>query len=47
MWGIPPGARMIDLSRLMRGVPCYFLDPGGPDDTADLVEKITSRRDLH
>jgi len=47
MWGLPVGARMMDLSRLLRGVRCYHLDPGEPDDTADLVERITSRRGLH
>jgi hypothetical protein len=47
MWGMPVGARMMDLSRLLRGVRCYHLDPGEPDDTADAVERITSRRGLH
>jgi hypothetical protein len=44
---MPVGARMMDLSRLLRGVRCYHLDPGEPDDTADLVERIASRRGLH
>ena len=47
MWGIPVGARMMDLSRLLRGVRCYLLDPGQPEDTADLVDQITSGRYLH
>jgi hypothetical protein len=47
MWGMPVGARMMDLSRLLRGVRCYLLDPGQPEDTADLVEQITSGRYLH
>jgi hypothetical protein len=47
MWGLPIGARMMDLSRLLRGVRCYYLDPGEPDETAELVEQITSRRGLH
>ncbi len=47
MWGMPIGARMMDLSRLLRGVRSYFLDPGQPEDTADLVEQITSGRYLH
>ena len=47
MWGVPVGARMMDLSRLLRGVRCYLLDPGQPEDTADLVEQITSGRYLH
>ena len=33
-------------SRLMRGVRCYVLDPGQPEDTADLVEQIASGRYL-
>jgi len=41
MWGMPAGARMVDLSRLLRGVRCYFLDPGQPEATAELVEQIT------
>jgi len=47
MWGVPVGARMMDLSGLLRGVRCYVLAPGQPDDTADLVEQITSGRDVH
>jgi hypothetical protein len=47
MWGVPVGARVMDLSRLLRGVRCYYLDPGEPDETADLVERITSGRGLH
>lgn len=44
MWGRPVGAVMMDLSRLLRGVRCYVLDPGQPEDTADLVEQVTSGR---
>jgi len=47
MWGMPVGARMMDLTRLLRGVKCYLLDPGKPEDTADLVEQIMSGRYLH
>jgi hypothetical protein len=47
MWGVPVGSRMMDLSGLLRGVRSYFLDPGEPEDTADLVEQITSGRYLH
>jgi hypothetical protein len=47
MWGVPVGARMMDLSRLLRGVRCYVLDPGQPEATADLVERITSGRYLN
>jgi hypothetical protein len=41
MWGMPAGARMVDLSRLLQGVGCYFLDPAQPEATAELVEQIT------
>jgi hypothetical protein len=47
MWGIPVGARIMDLSRLLRGVRCYVLDPGQPEETADLVEQIASGRYLN
>lgn len=47
MWGVPAGVRMMDLSRLLRGVQCYFLDPGQPEETADLVETIVSGRYLN
>lgn len=47
MWGVPVGSRMMDLSGLLRGVRSYFLDPGEPEDTADLVEQITSGRYVH
>jgi hypothetical protein len=46
MWGRPVGAVMMDLSRLLRGIRCYVLDPGQPEDTAHLVEQITSGRYL-
>jgi hypothetical protein len=44
MWGTSVGARLLDLSRLLYGTKCYVLDPGQPEDTADLVEQITSGR---
>jgi hypothetical protein len=47
MWGMPNGVRMIDLSRMLHGVRCYILDPGQPEATADLVERITRRRYLN
>jgi hypothetical protein len=47
MWGVQVGSRIMDLSGLLRGVRSYFLDPGEPEDTADLVEQITSGRYLH
>jgi hypothetical protein len=47
MWGMPAGARIIDMTRLLRGVRCFVLDLGRPEDTADLVERIVSGRYLH
>ena len=44
MWGVPAGARILDLSRLMRGVRCYYLHPGPPEDTAELVEQVVRGR---
>jgi hypothetical protein len=44
MWGKAAGARMMDLTRLLRGVSCYFVHPGQPEQTADLVEEIVSGR---
>ena len=41
MWGVPAGARILDVSRLLHQVECYLLDLGDPDETADLVERIT------
>lgn len=46
MWGRSAGAVMMDLSRLLRGVRCYVLEPGQPEDTADLIEQIVSGRYL-
>jgi hypothetical protein len=40
MWGVPAGARIMDVSRLLHHVECYLLDLGNPDETADLVERI-------
>lgn len=39
MWGMPAGVRMLQLSRIMREVRCHHLDPGPPDDTAELLER--------
>lgn len=47
MWSMPTGIRIINLSRMLRGVRCYVLDPGQPEATADLVERITRRRYLN
>ena len=47
MWGVPIGIKMINLSRMLRGVRCYVLDPGRPEATADLVERLARRRYLN
>jgi hypothetical protein len=47
MWGASAGARLMDVSRLLKGVKCYFLDPGSPEETADLIEKIAMGRQLN
>jgi hypothetical protein len=40
MWGVPLGLRMLQLSRMLNEVCCYHLDPGSPDETADLLERV-------
>jgi hypothetical protein len=40
MWGVPAGARIVDVSRLLHHVECHLLDLGDPDETADLIERI-------
>jgi hypothetical protein len=40
MWGASAGGVIMDVSRLLKGTKCYFLDPGSPEPTADLIEKI-------
>lgn len=40
MWGVPAGMRVLRLGRLMRDIRCYYLDPGSPDETADLLEHL-------
>lgn len=40
MWGVPMGLRMLQISRMLSEVRCYYLDPGAPDDTAGLLERI-------
>jgi hypothetical protein len=40
MWGMPTGLRMLQMSRVLSEVRCYHLDPGSPDETADLLERI-------
>src|SRR5215471_250287 len=40
MWGVPTGLRMLQISRMLREVRCYYLNPGSPDETAELLEQI-------
>jgi hypothetical protein len=40
MWGVPTGLRMLQMSRVLSEVRCFQLDPGSPDETADLLERI-------
>jgi hypothetical protein len=42
-WGIAPALRLLRFAQAVRAltrVPCYFLDVGRPEETADLIEKI-------
>jgi hypothetical protein len=39
MWDVPKGLQMLRLSRLMQQVRCYHLDAGGPDETAEMLER--------
>jgi hypothetical protein len=40
MWGVPTGLRMLQISRMLSEVNCYHLDPGSPDETAELLELL-------
>jgi hypothetical protein len=40
MWGVPTGLRMLQISRMLTEVRCYHLDPGSPDETAELLEQL-------
>jgi hypothetical protein len=40
---VAAGRRMVQLARLLATVRCYVLDPGLPDETADLVERVVTR----
>ena len=40
MWDRSAGAVMMALGRLLRGTSCYHLDPGSPEETADLIEHV-------
>ncbi len=39
MWQVAQGARAVRLLALLEKTPCYWLDSGGPDSTADLLER--------
>ena len=39
-WGRSRRARIAEVARLLSNVSCYFLYPGLPEDTAELVEEI-------
>ena len=39
-WGRSFGARIAQVARLLCNVNCYFLYPGLPEDTAELLERI-------
>jgi hypothetical protein len=47
MWGRSAGTAIMGVSRLLHGTSCYYLDPGPPDETAELVEHIVSGRRLN
>jgi hypothetical protein len=42
MWSVPMGMRMLQMSRVLGEVRCYHLDPGSPDETADLLERVVA-----
>jgi hypothetical protein len=39
-WGSSPAARVTQVAKLLSSVECYFLYPGQPEDTANLIERI-------
>jgi hypothetical protein len=39
-WGNSSAARVTQVAKLLSSVECYFLYPGQPEDTANLVERI-------
>jgi hypothetical protein len=47
MWGTSAGARVMDVSRILRGTACYFLDLGPPEETANLIEQIATGRHVN
>jgi hypothetical protein len=47
MWGRSAGTAIMGVSRLLQGTSCYYLDPGPPDETAELIERVVSARSLN
>lgn len=41
LWGVPEALRAMRMGALMAASSCYYLDAGTPDETADLIERIT------
>lgn len=39
LWGIPPALRLMHLLQLLSGVRCFLMDPGDPDESAELIER--------
>jgi hypothetical protein len=39
-WGSSSAARVTQVAKLLSSVECYFLYPGQPEDTANLIERI-------
>jgi hypothetical protein len=43
LWGAPPGRRLMHFLQLLSGVRSFLLEPGDPDETADLIERTVDR----
>jgi len=39
-WGRPFAGRITEVAKMLSSVNCYFLYPGRPEDTAEMVERI-------
>ena len=44
LWGVPAGRRVVELMRLVAETPCYALEAGDPDETADRVAGMLEDR---
>lgn len=40
LWDVPPGRQLLMLLEVFTRIPCYFLDAGEPDATADVIEHL-------